>query len=420
MRGWWPFWLTALTLLCGAMGATMASPLFPLYEAAWGISHATITLLYVAYMFGVLGSLMFLTRFTDRIGAVRMLRIGSGMLALGLLLSALIGGLVGGRETGVAALLPVRFLIGIASGVLTSAATVGLFRLEPAPGRIAAMVASLTTMAGFSLGPIVCGLVAQFAPAPLVVPYLVVLAVVGLLGLGLMRLRADPGSAVARDVSSGGPGSGPGSRAGGARSFLPNLALPEPGRIAGFLVVASAVFSAYALFSLLASLAPSFLPMILPWHGPAVSGLAVGLVLTCSALVQLPARRLSPRPCLRLALGIMIVGTLTLLVAMRLGNASLFIVAEFAIGCGHGLAFLAGMTLLGLIATGPRRGAILSTHLSIGYLGAIVPTLVVGWLADHLGLAPAVMLFCASFALICAVLLALSRLVGAMRLGEGV
>gem|GEM_PF-5414458 len=101
----------------------MASPLFPIYEAEWGIGHGTITLLYVAYMCGVLAALLFLSRLTDSIGAVRALRIGSALLMAGLFLSAFVPGVVG--------FLPVRMLIGIASGLITSSATIGLFRLEP-------------------------------------------------------------------------------------------------------------------------------------------------------------------------------------------------------------------------------------------------------------------------------------------------
>ncbi|PZQ50159.1 MAG: MFS transporter [Rhodovulum sulfidophilum] len=382
-----------LTLAAGAMGATMASPLFPIYEATWGIGHATVTLLYVAYMAGVLGGLMFLTQLTGRFGAIRMLRLGGGLLVVGLLFSAL--------ATGPLTLTPARVLVGVASGLVTSAATLGLPRLEPAAGEIAPLVASCTTMAGFGLGPMVCGLLAQFAPAPLATPYLVVLAVVGALVLGLARTPADPGLD---------PEAGPGTRPG----LAPRLGLPAPGRVGVFLVAAFATFSAYALFSLLASLAPSFLPMILPWHGPAVSGFAIGLVLACSALAQLPARRLPPRRCLGLALCLLAIGALALALAMHFRRAEIFVLADLAIGSGHGLAFLAGMTLISLIAPGAKRAPVLSSHLCVAYLGAILPILAVGRLADGIGLAPAVIAFCATFALICSVLLGLSRRVGGL------
>lgn len=366
--GWWPFILASLTLAAGAMGATMASPLFPIYETEWGITHGTVTVLYVVYMLGVLGSLLFLTQMTRRYGAVRVLRGGALLLTGGLLLSAV------ARETGV--LLLARALIGMASGLITSSATIAIFRLEPKGSTRAPLVASATTMLGFSLGPFLCGFIAQFAPAPLILPYLLVMAVVSGLLICLLLIRADAGSPAAR------------------LSLKPQLGLPRPEGRAIFLVTSLSVFGAYALFSLLASLAPSFLPLILPWHGPAISGTAVAVVLMCSALVQLPARNLSPDVTLPAALTALAAGALILVLAMHLRSAILFALADLAIGCGHGLSFLSGMTQVNRLSTPDSRGPILSSFLCIAYAGATVPVLALGWLADHAGLATAVDSFC--------------------------
>lgn len=61
-------------------------------------------------------------------------------------------------------------------------------------------------------------------------------------------------------------------------------------------------------------------------------------------------------------------------------------VGVLGLGLGLGLMRLSSdpgsATARDVSSGGPRRDAILSTHLSIGDLGAIVPTLVSGWLAD--------------------------------------
>lgn len=405
---WTPFVLVALMLAAGATGATMASPLFPLYQAAWGIAPSTVTALYVAYMLGVLAALLFLTRLTEHVGAVQMLRIGAGLMVAGLLMSTL--------APGPLTLTPVRVLIGGASGIITSAATLALFELSPRQGGLPAIVASSTTMAGFSLGPILCGLVAQFAPFPLVTPYLAVAAVIFVLLICLLRLQnpppAPPGEAAPQDGAVRSAQRVTHTRSNPTRpSMAPHLGLPGAGALPAFSLTAFTAFAAYALFSLLAALAPSFLSTILPWHGPAISGLTVGLVLSCSALAQLPARHLGPRQSLRLSLWLMGAGALALGLAVHKGLAALFLLAELAIGCGHGIAFLSGMTFIGLVAPGPQRGPVLSSHLCLAYLGTIVPILCVGWMADGMGLVPAVTLFCAVFALICFTLLGASRLV---------
>lgn len=371
---WIPFILIALALAAGTMGATMASPLFPLYEQAWGIRHSDITVIYVVYMAGVLAAFLFLGWMPGVLGPVPVLRIGAGVLLAGLLISAL--------APGPAVLAVARLVIGIASGMVTTAATLGLIGAEPGGVRRAPIVTSSVTMAGFGAGPLVCGLVAQFAPWPLVTPYLVVAVPIAAILAGLCRIH-------------------PGHRRSGRVSLRPHLGLPVRRSVPGFLVAGLAVFTAYALFSLLAALAPSFLTLILPWSGPAVTGMAVAAVLFCSALVQIPLRRLPPRRSLPIALMLLTVGVLLLAGAMAWRSAIAFVLADIAIGMGHGLSFMAGVGLVNLVSPENRRAGNFATFFCIAYLGTIVPILAVGWLADAVGLGPAVIWFSLFFALLC-------------------
>lgn len=381
---WAPFVLVACALAAGTMGATMASPLYPIYENAWSLRHSSITVIYVVYMIGVLAAFLFLGRLADEVGPIAVLKVACVLLLVGLLLSSV--------APGVAVLGAGRVLIGLASGMITSAATLGLLLLEPVRNRHAALVASVTTMAGFGLGPLVCGFIAQFAPAPLITPYLAIAMPVAAVLAGLCGLHMAH-SPVERSKLS----------------FKPHLGLPQRVVRPGFFVASLAVFSAYALFSLLASLAPSFIAGLIPWHGPAVSGASVAAVLLCSALVQLPARRLSLRFCLPLALFIMAAGVVLLALALKLASGTLFAVADITIGIGHGLSFMAGLGLLNRTSQEDQRSGILATFLIIAYLGTIIPVLAVGFLADFVGLIPAVSGFCLFFAVLCLVLLPIAR-----------
>lgn len=382
---WVPFVLVALALAAGTMGATMASPLYPLYEQSWALRHSTITILYVVYMVGVLAAFLFLGRLSDHLGPVAVLKAGCALLLAGLLVSACSSGVYG--------LASGRGIIGIASGMITTAATLGLFALEPGGVRHASLVASTTTMAGFGLGPFVSGLLAQFAPAPLIIPYVVIIVPVAvilcwLLAIRIPRLRSE----------------------GHVLSFLPHLGLPQVAARPGFLVAALAVFSAYAMFSLLASLAPSFLAVLLHWRGPAISGTAVAAVLFCSALVQLPARRLPLHLSLGLSLVFMIAGMLLLAFAIRASSGVFFILSDVSIGLGHGLAFMSGLGLVDRVSASKQRSGILATFLCIAYLGTILPILAAGYMADSFGLENAVTAFCLTFTAICVVLLPLARI----------
>lgn len=385
---WLPFVLVAMSLAAGTMGATMASPLYPLYERAWGMAHSTTTIIYVVYMVGVMAAFLFLGRLCNSVDPVVVLRIALVMLLCGLVICA--------TAAGVVTLGAGRTLIGVASGMITTAATIGLLQVEPLveePGqpRHAPLVASMTTMAGFGLGPFVCGLAAQFLPAPLVLPYLLVLVPIAaiLIGLGFVPTRRAAFSA-------------------GAISLWPRLGFPHRAACPGFFVASLATFSAYALFSLLASLAPSFLSTLLPWRGPAISGTAVAAVLFISATIQFPAQRLPPRRCLPVALVMIVVGVLLLACAMREGGTVLFVLADASIGIGHGLAFMSGLMLVNMVARPEDHAGILASYFSIAYLGTIVPILAVGYLADAIGLSLAVVIFCLVFAVVGILLLGLS------------
>ncbi|WP_334174260.1 MFS transporter [Pseudoxanthobacter sp.] len=387
---WTPFILVAMALGGGTMGATMASPLYPLYEQLWGIHSATVTVVYVVYMVAVMVAFLFLGRLSDHIDPVVVLRGALVVLLGGLALSAAAAGISDSR-TGVAALGLGRILIGFASGTITTAATLGLLMLEPGGRGQASLVASITTMAGFGLGPLVCGLVAALAPMPLVTPYLAAMVLIAaiLTGLSLLPDRRH--------------------RLAGRVSLRPRLGMPAGKVRAGFLVASFATFSAYALFSLLASLAPSLIETLLPWRGPAVSGTAVATVLFFSASVQFPARRLPPHRCLPFALAILVVGVVLLAAAVSGGSTVLFALAVVTIGTGHGLSFMSGLVLVNTISGSTDRAAILASYFSIAYLGTIVPILAVGFVADVIGLAAAIVAFCTVFAVFCVVLLALCR-----------
>lgn len=382
---WLSFVFVALALVAGTMGATMPSPLYPLYEEAWRLVPSDITVIYVAYMIGVVATFLFLGRMSSRFGALPVLKAGLAVILVGLALSAV--------AASPAMLILARAVIGVASGLITSAATLGLVETEPAgPRRMASITASSVTMAGFGLGPFATGLVGQFAPTPLMTPYGVVFVLALLILAGLLVFVRDTRPAVPR----------------AGFSLMPRLVLPR--RRGLFLVAAFSVFTAYSLFSLIASLAPSFVTGVLPWHGPAVSGTLVAAVLFCSASVQLPARGLDTDRGLTIALGLMALGVLCLGIAGATGSIIAFGLADIVIGMGHGLAFMSGLGFVNRLGQeeGEHAG-FLASFLTIGYLGTIAPILGVGFLADHVGLPNAIVAYCASAAALCLVLLAACR-----------
>ncbi len=381
------FWV-CFAMCVGVMGTALASPLYPLYQEAWGLLPSHITIVFVAYMIGTLASLLGLARLSDRFGFLAMLRAGLILMTAGILICAIAWGMISFTLG--------RIVIGLASGIITSSASMGLTRLIASQGgslhRASAMT-SLTLAAGFGLGPIVGGLVAQWAPWPLRTSYVpsLVLGVLSIYALGRIRLPA--GSVPA-------PAPGAVSLAQLLQDMKPQLTFPAAAGLRYFWISGMCAFSAFGVFSMFASLAPSFMAQMLPWHGPAASGLSIGVILLGSAAAQFVSRPLPTR--LTTIAGLLALGLGNLLMlANTLWNSSfVFVLCVICAAAGHGWCNLAGMSTVQKIANDDNRAGLLATYLVIGYIGCTVPILGLGWLSDHLGLLQGVALFSGAFAVL--------------------
>lgn len=370
----------------GVMGTALASPLYPLYQALWQLQPSDITVIFVAYMLGVLASLLFLGRLTDRFGFLPVLRSGLIIVTLGVLLSAL--------AWNVASFVLSRIAIGVASGLITTSATIGLTQLNRgADPQRAALFTTCVMSLGFGLGPVVGGLVAQFAPAPLLSAYLPTL-LMGLLAIyALFQIkippRADPHTeALVRPPAD--------------ISLLPRFTLPPRALRRPFWIGCLGAFSSFGVFGLYASLAPTFMQHIVPWHGPAISGFSVGVILFLATAFQLLTRRFSTKTCIMMGLLGLSACNLLLILTTYTGAVMLFVLSVLVTGFGNGVVNMAGMSIVNKVATHEQRAGLLSSYMIVGYLGSIVPILGVGWLADHVGLTAAIVCFCAAMALLTA------------------
>lgn len=355
--------------MIGTIGTALASPLYPIYQELWQLMPSDITLIFVSYMFGCLMTLLFLGRITNTLGYVRTMQLGLCFIIVGLVLSIYASNAIW--------LCLGRFIIGIASGLMTTAALIGLLQTVPAQHqKLGPSLSSIITALGFGLGPLVGGWIAQFSSQPLVTPYIPIIvgSVISLLGLILVKPVVDFQPQ--------------------PMSFKPKLLRPDPKHLAQFWVVAITAFCIFALFSLFASLSPSFVKDILPWHGPLISGTAITCILVISAITQFLFKHLDPIHSLRYGVWICIVSIACLMLCMSLKVSLLFFVSDGLFGIGHGLALLGAFGLIHHMTHPHNRAAVMSTYLFVAYLGTIIPILAVGYLADHFGLTSAVLMFC--------------------------
>ena len=371
--------MVSLALCIGTIGTALASPLYPIYQELWHLLPSHITYIFVAYMFGCLATLLFLGRTSNSFGFIRTLQIGIVFVILGLALSSVASNAL---WLGLG-----RFIIGIASGLISTSAMLGLITTIPdSHKQNAPQLSSIITVIGFGLGPFIGGLIAQFSSQPLVTPYLPVIAaaVLCFFGLFLVKVRQFKAQPF---------------------SIAPHLEMPAVQHQALFFIAGFTAFSAFGAFSLFASLSPSFVKNLIPWHGPLVSGSAIASILMVSAIVQFLAKNLPAGKSLNLGLITLVLSFILLGLCMSMQWSILFFISDILVGVGHGFGLMGAFGLIHQMTTTDNRAAVMSTYLFIGYLGTIIPIIAVGYLADHFGLMLGVLGFCLGVGLLCLALI---------------
>lgn len=378
-QSWRPFLMVSLALCIGTIGTALASPLYPIYQELWHLLPSHITYIFVAYMFGCLATLLFLGRTSNSFGFLRTLQIGIVFVILGLALSSVASNAL---WLGLG-----RFIIGIASGLISTSAMLGLITTIPdSHKQNAPQLSSIITVIGFGLGPFIGGLIAQFSSQPLVTPYLPVIAaaILCFFGLFLVKVRQFKVQPF---------------------SIAPHLEMPAVQHQALFFIAGFTAFSAFGAFSLFASLSPSFVKNLIPWHGPLVSGSAIASILMVSAIVQFLAKNLPAGKSLNLGLITLVLSFILLGLCMSMQWSILFFISDILVGVGHGFGLMGAFGLIHQMTTTDNRAAVMSTYLFIGYLGTIIPIIAVGYLADHFGLMLGVLGFCLGVGLLCLALI---------------
>ena len=372
---WRSFLMISLALCMGTIGTALASPLYPIYQQLWHLLPSQITYIFVAYMFGCLATLLFFGRASNSFGFLRTLQVGLLFVVTGLLLSAFASNAL---WLGFG-----RFIIGIASGLISTSAMLGLMLTIPDSHKVhAPQLSSIITVIGFALGPFIGGVIAQFSALPLLMPYLPIIAGAMLCLIGLFRLK--PPTFQAQPFS-----------------IAPHLELPVASTRIHFFIAGLTAFCAFGAFSLFASLSASFVKDLIPWHGPLVSGLAISSILFISALIQFFAKSLPAARSLNYGLLLLLLSCLLLAICMQTHWSPLFFISDIGVGLGHGLGIMGSFGLIHQMTNPHNRAAVISTYLFMGYLGTIVPIIAVGYSADLWGLNLAVSGFGLGMALLC-------------------
>lgn len=379
LQSWRPFITVSIALCIGTIGTALASPLYPIYQQLWHLLPSDITTIFVAYMFGCMTTLLFLGRTSNSIGYIRTLQIGLFFAIIGLILSIFAFNI---WMLGIG-----RFIIGIASGLISTSAMLGLiYTIPESHKQNAAQLSSIITVIGFGLGPFIGGSIAEFSNAPLVAPYVPIIGLAAISLVSLFWIQAKPSERQ-------------------PFSMRPHLQTPDLKHKPIFYVASLSAFCGFAGFSIFASLAPSFIRDLIPWHGPMVSGITISSILIISAFAQTFARKMHMSTAVNSGLIILLSSLILLALCMLFNVAWLFFISVLLIGIGHGLSLIGAFSIIQHITHADNRAAVVSTYLFIAYIGTILPILVAGFLSDHFGFTIGILVFCVGIDALCSYLL---------------
>lgn len=355
------FRLVALTLALLVAASAAPSPIFPVYQAEWGLGPAAVTLVFAVYAGALLLALLTVGSLSDHLGRRPVLLAGVGGVVVAMVLFAVadsVGWLIGAR-----------ILQGVSTGTAIGALGAALLDLAgPARAPLAQLVNGAAPPVGLTLGGVGAGLLVQFGPAPTRLVYVVLAAVLLAVGVLLNRLPSavDPV---------------PGALA----SLAPVVRVPRASRAALAANVPGFIGS-WALGGLFLGLGGSIVAQVLGRPDHLVAGLVVAAVAGVGAVVGVLTRSIAPHRVVLAGSVAFLVGPALFVLALDHASTGLFFTAAAVSGLGFGAGFQGGLRAVLATAPAHERAGVLAAVYVMSYLAFGVPAVVAGAFAPHLGL----------------------------------
>ena len=349
------FALLAYAFVVIMLGATLPTPMYALYAEQMHFEVLTTTVIFATYAGGVLFALLVFGSWSDAIGRRPVLFVGA--------LFALVSSVVFLFAHTVMLLLVGRLLSGVSAGIFTGTATAAVIEAAPPNWRDrAAGVATVANVAGLGGGPLLAGLLVQYAPQPLHLSFIVHIVLVLLAGVGVL---------VVPETS---PRSG--------SVALQRLSIPVEVR-GVFAIAAIAAFAGFAITGLFTSVVPSFVSKVVGIDNHAVAGAAASTILITSAVAQIVGGRIPPRRAVVLGCVFLIVGMVILAVALLFSSLLALIAAAVVAGIGQGISFSRGLAAVAELTPPGRRAEVSSTYFVVAYVAISLPVVGEGLAAQH-------------------------------------
>jgi len=334
----------AMLLFAAGWGANHFSTLLVVYRRDLGLSPSALGILFGAYALGLVPGLILAGRASDRWGRRALVLPASAVALLG---SATLA--FGTRGFGV--LLAGRLVYGLGMGAVMSPGSVWLQELSP-PGS-GPRRATLALSAGFGLGPVVSGAIAELAPAPMVLPYVV---------CGLVMLMAVAAARAVPETVR---------RARDAAGSAAAIARVRPGDLRVLLELLPIAPWAFGVVSVTLAILPGLMrPLV---SRPVLySGFVIFVSLAASVLVQPFVRRLG-RYAELWGLGVAALGILLGAHAVAVASPALVFAVAPLVGFGYGVVMTAGLGEVAARVPRQARGTAVGIYYVLTYVGFALP-----------------------------------------------
>ena len=371
------FSVVAAVFVLFMTASSAPSPLYVVYQSEWNFSATMLTTVFAVYVVGMIGALLVLGALSDHVGRRPVLAsaIALEVVAMSLFIAA----------DNVTVLLIARFVQGIATGAAITTLGATLVDLNPphAPHRAGVFTGVAPTF-GLGLGALGCGFLAQYAPAPTRLVY--VLLLIGLVLAGLLTF-------VLPETAQRRPGA--------VRSLQPRLGV-APRLRADVIGLTPILVASWALGGLYLALGPSVAASLFNLSSHVMGGLVVTLLCAPAAITVYALRGWPTDRALGVGAALLLAGTALGLGGVEANSLALGTIGTVVAGIGFGAATLASFGTLAKIAEPHERGELFAVAFVISYLAFSIPAVIAGFATTHVGLhetsvvySAVVMVFCA-------------------------
>ena len=347
------------------------TPLYRLYQQAFAFSPVLITVIFAVYAFALLAALLIVGSISDHLGRrpVIFASILLNMVAMPLFLMA----------EGPNWLIAARIVQGLATGAAASSIGAALIDLDPIRGSI---TNSLAPLAGMAIGALGTSLLVEYAPAPMLLVYVVTLVLLAIQA-GLLWLVPETTH----------------RRAGLLASLKPEVAVPPQARRT-LLALTPINIAVWALAGFYLSLVPSLVSTTTGSTAPLVGGSVVAALTISGAIAVFLLRKRSAATSMTFGISSMTLGLLAVIAGVHAAEVSILAVGTLVAGAGFGATFLGTVRSIMPLAKPDERAGLLSAYYIQSYLAFSVPAILAGFLSKALGFAEAADIYVAAILLL--------------------